>query len=111
LIGRFIAFSALFLAGATASAAAPVCIENQSGQSLFLVADDGAGQRAAGMTESGKSLCVESQSGDAQATVGVFASADAEEGCSRLTRPGQLETLLDFVEFDRCSWVDTDRNF
>jgi len=100
----------LLSSGASASAAS-VCIANRSGQELFLVADDLAGHRVARLTKSGDTLCIDAATSVTKAAVGVFASENAEEGCSRLTHPGQPETLLDFVEFDRCQWADTDRSF
>lgn len=97
--------------GANPLTAAPVCVLNQAGQQLFLVVDDLDGRRAARMVATGGQLCLKVASDVQKAVVGVFASADALEGCSRLTRPGQTETLLDFMEFDNCRWVETDRTF
>ncbi len=91
--------------------ATPVCILNQSGQTLLLVVDDLSENRVAETTPSGDKLCLEVAGSINKAMVGVFANSDAEEGCSRLAKPAQTETLTDFVEFDRCTWLDTSREF
>jgi len=100
----------IFAAGAPLLAA-PLCILNQSGQTLLLVVDDLAQNRVAQTTVDGSKLCLEVAGSVNKAMVGVFADSDAQEGCSRLSKPPQTETLTDFVEFDRCTWLDTPRLF
>jgi len=97
--------------GAFQAIGAPVCIDNQSGETLLLVVDDLAGHRITQTTDTGVALCLEASDTLTKTSVGVFASADAEEGCSRLTRPGQRETLIEFTEFDNCKWTPTPRGF
>jgi len=91
--------------------AAPVCVLNQSGQTLLLVVDDLGQNRVARSTPSGDKLCLDVAQSISKAMVGVYADSDAQEGCSRLAKPSQTETLTDFVEFDRCTWLDTSRIF
>ncbi len=100
----------LVLAGFPA-ASAPICVFNQSGQALVLVVDDLDTQRISQVADNGGQLCMKAESSAQKALVGVFADVDALEGCSRLTRPGQLETLLEFTEFDNCRWQKTNRVF
>ncbi|MFQ5437967.1 MAG: hypothetical protein ACE5DK_03955 [Paracoccaceae bacterium] len=101
----------LIVLSPVAASAASVCIANQTDETLLLVVDDAQGHRASQSTVGGRSLCLKVGASVSRATVGVFADASAEEGCSRLTRPGQTETLIGFAEFDNCRWVETDRNF
>ena len=103
-----LAMGAAVAAGAMAGA--PVCIENHAGQALLLVVDPGSGRLARVVGDGGR-LCAAAPDGATRATVGVFADADALEGCSRLTRPGQVERLLAFAEFDNCRWAPTPRDF
>jgi len=106
----------LFLTGALSllalpADAAPVCISNHSGETLLLVADDLHGNRQSQITETGGALCLDAADSITKASVGVFADAEAEEGCSRLTRPNQPEVLIGFAEFDNCTWTPTRRGF
>ena len=93
------------------AAGAPACIENHTDESLFLVVDDLQGQRVSRMTAAGGVLCLDVDEGAARILVGVFAGADALEGCSRLSRPGQTERVVKFSESDNCAWMPTRRGF
>ncbi|NOX40215.1 MAG: hypothetical protein GXP05_06790 [Alphaproteobacteria bacterium] len=107
---RGLILTGALLAGTVPASGAPVCVVNFTDQDLLLMVDDLAGQRRVRLVTSGEELCLSASDAVNKAVVGVFASEDAIEGCSRLTRPGQVETLLDFMEFDNCRWADTDRN-
>lgn len=96
---------------ANPATSAPICILNLSGLELVLVVDDLAGLRETKLVTSGQRLCLDSSEHNRKASVGVFTAIDVLEGCSRLTRPNQLETLLEFAEYDNCLWQPTDRNF
>jgi len=69
------------------------------------------GRRVARVTAPRGALCMDVADGADKALVGVFQEPDALEGCSRLTRPGQTERLLDFSESDNCAWAPTRREF
>ncbi len=90
---------------------APVCISNHTDQTLVMVVDSLAGQRLVKTTGPSATLCMPVADSLTKASVGVFASEDAEEGCSRLAHPGQTETLIGFAEFDNCKWAPTPRDF
>ncbi len=94
---------------ASQAVGAPVCIENDTREALFLVVDDLAGHRQGRVVTSGNRLCLEVPEDQARAMVGVFSDQDAVEGCSRLSRPGQIERLIAFAEFDNCRWAPTPR--
>jgi hypothetical protein len=108
---RGLIFAGALLAGTIPAHSAPVCVSNDTVRELVLMVDDLSGQRVVQPVLSGGELCLPTSNSVEKAIVGVFASEDAIEGCSRLTRPGQAETLLDFVEFDNCRWAETDRDF
>lgn len=76
-----------------------------------MVVDDLAGGRHSRLIGPAGKLCLEPSTEISKAVVGVFDSDTSLEGCSRLTRPGQTETLLQFEEFDNCLWADTPRGF
>lgn len=107
---RGLILTGALLAGTVPASGAPVCVVNRAGQDLLLMVDDLSGQRLVRLVSSGEDLCLPAAEGIEKAMVGVFASEDALEGCSRLTRPGQAETLLEFAEFDNCRWAETDRD-
>ncbi len=93
----------MLAAGAT-PAAAEICLHNDSQSELLLVVDvaDKATSRTGGF---GTVICLPGDAG----TVRVFTDFDAIEGCSRLSQSGQVERLVDFTEFDNCTWAKTPR--
>jgi hypothetical protein len=95
------------LAG-SAQAAPGVCVSNGTDQALLFVAEaKGAPQRDA-ILQPGQTLC--SGAGkDPGGVVRVFTDANATEGCSRLVSEGETETLMDYVDFDRCRWSSHDQ--
>jgi len=103
----------LALVGLSLSAALPtgtlaaepgVCIVNSFDESLLFVAQaEGSGQVSKWL-DPGQTLCSPAGTGKA-GVVRVFAYEDAQEGCSRLASTDAPEVLLDFVEFDRCTWA------
>jgi len=99
------------LTGTVPAESAPICVLNHTDQRLFLTVDSQQGQRIEASTIAGGKLCLEAAPDVSQGVVGVFSSDQSLEGCSRLTRPNQPETLLDFHEFDNCRWADTPRGF
>lgn len=90
---------------------AEICIENQTGKTLFMVADLNASKRQSNDITAGQSLCLSVPEDTQKAVVSAYLNDEVVEGCSRLTRPGQRETLLKFQEFDNCSWAATPRGF
>jgi len=98
------ALSSLLLTSASALAAtSDLCVTNGSGEDLFFVAEATGGERQAKWLAAQETLC----SGAEQATggvVSVFVSEDHLEGCSRLVSAANSETLLEYVDFDRCRW-------
>lgn len=90
---------------------ASLCIVNDTDQTLLLVVDDLATRRIAKIAVAGEQLCLPVADCQQKGTVGVFADAEALEGCSRLSRAGQVEHLLAYQDFDNCRWQDTPRGF
>jgi hypothetical protein len=83
--------------------AAGVCVTNGTGHTAFFVADaNGAGQHDGDLAP-GMTLCSDPGDGSGGA-VRVFENRDAFEGCSRLVQDGATETLIRYVDFDRCQW-------
>lgn len=52
----------------------------------------------------GQRLCTPEFASPTDGTVGVFYDEDAMEGCSRLTKAGQVQVLLEYHDFDNCAW-------
>ena len=99
------------LTGTVPAQSAPICVLNHTNLRLFLTVDSQQGQRIGDWTSAGGKLCLDAAPEAFQGVVGVFSSDQSLEGCSRLTRLNQPETLLDFHEFDNCRWADTPRGF
>ncbi len=85
------------------------CLRNQTADTLFIVVDSDSPERLAMDIPSGDSLCSDETETPQSGFVGVFHSAESIEGCSRLSGPGQIETLLSYADFDRCAWETTTR--
>lgn len=81
-----------------------VCIVNGSAQSMFSVAEARSGMRVAQWLKPGAKLCSPALSASA-GVVSVFPSEDVQEGCSRLAGTDMSETLLEYVDIDRCRWA------
>ncbi len=79
-----------------------ICIVNSAPAEHVFTVEAANGERKMQHLAPGKTLCIDS-SGDG--TVGVFLTEDALEGCSRLAKKDQPETLLHYYDFDRCLWV------
>lgn len=84
--------------------AAQICIENQSGQTLFVTAEADAGAVTRGLVNDMGQLCAQSPVANDTGKVRVFESEEAVEGCSRLARAGNVERLLRYSSFDNCEW-------
>jgi hypothetical protein len=85
-----------------ANYAGMICIANESAQRLFLVAEGADGARTAHYVEPRQKICTKTQA--EKGTVRVFENDFILEGCSRLTRAGQLEKLLAYSAYDNCDW-------
>ena len=77
-----------------------MCITNGESVEHFFVVDAGA-DRSGEMLAPGAQLCANSDQGG---KIGVYATADDLEGCTRVMPPNKSETLVRFMEFDRCTW-------
>ena len=84
--------------------AAQICIENHSGQTLFVTAEADAGAVRRGLLNDMDKLCAPSPVANDTGKVRVFESEEAVEGCSRLARAGTIERLLRYSSFDNCEW-------
>lgn len=103
---RYIAPAVFALAAAAAPVPAPaaessVCVTNGSAQAHFFVAEARGGARETGWLGPTETLCA---AGAAGGVVSVFESDTHEEGCSRLVPGTETETLIKYVDFDRCFW-------
>ena len=104
--GLLLGLSLVFPASANAQTnSAPLCVQNQSGAELFFVLSVGEDQRTTQTLEHDQSLCLTPQMDNLKATVGVFETACAIEGCTRLAKAGQTHVLIDYVSFDNCTWL------
>ncbi len=99
------------LAAGPAHAAAGTCVINGTEHRYLFVAEAEGGPRLVAWLDPGGELC--SAAGTAAAggggVVSVFVSEAHEEGCSRLVPGAEPETLLRYVDFDRCHWSSHDR--
>jgi len=99
------ATATLAILTATSSQAAPsaVCVTNGSEQAHFFAAEAIPGARKTGWLQPGETLCGAGNNAKG-GVVSVFEAPDHEEGCSRLVSGDETETLLRYVDFDRCFW-------
>ncbi|SHG30552.1 c-type cytochrome [Cognatishimia maritima] len=93
-----------YLAGFSTHEDARVCIMNKAEITYFFVAESAAGERLTQRLAQGDVLCATGGAAGARAVVSVFQDESHLEGCSRLTPMGQTETLVRYVDFDRCEW-------
>lgn len=91
-------------AGQSAAGSGEVCIRNGSGETYVFAAEAAGGDRALAVLAPGEMLCSAGADGTAQGVVSVYEEMDSLEGCSRLVRPGMVETLAQYAPFDRCGW-------
>ena len=96
--------SSLLIAPASAFAAtSDVCVTNGSGEEMFFVAEASGGERQVKWLAAEETLCSSSDEATG-GVVSVFLSEDHLEGCSRLVTAAHSETLIEYVDFDRCLW-------
>lgn len=88
--------------------AAEICVQNQTEERLLFLAE-GTGRVLVYLEQGGELCTSEAETGNSR--IGVFIDEDALEGCTRLTRAGQTETLIAFTEYDNCEWTETPRGF
>lgn len=82
-----------------------LCVGNETSEPLlFAVESKATGERALSELAPQRRLCIETPDSAAHGVVSVFASLQAEEGCSRLVSGGETEALIAYAEFDRCEW-------
>ena len=84
-----------------------VCVMNGTDHAYLFVAEARGGMRKVAWLDPAQSLCSASTSGTG-GVVSVFQSEDHLEGCSRLVSGTETETLLRYVDFDRCHWSSHD---
>jgi len=78
-----------------------VCVTNgaQQGEYLFIV--ETADARIRQMLKPGEQLCSDGNQGG---KISVFEHPDDQEGCTRIMASGKSDTLVRYMEFDRCEW-------
>jgi len=81
-----------------------VCVLNSTKESHFFATEAGDGSRQTSELAPGAELCSVAVAGKTTGIVSVYDSVGAYEGCSRITDVGKTETLVKFVDFDRCFW-------
>lgn len=91
--------------------AGSLCVGNQTNEHfLFAVESRVTGDRQLSELGPTGQLCINTPDKAAKGVVSVFASHQAEEGCSRLVQGGGPEILVAFAEFDRCEWSSHQKN-
>ena len=100
----FAVLSALSLKAAQEGDAETLCVRNDSGRSYLFAVDAPDAERLVQDVPAGESLCVNGAMAGATGVVSVFKDIEALEGCSRLVPVGQTETMIKYVDFDRCFW-------
>lgn len=103
----FVAFAGLglfFATSASAEQSGSVCLVNQAG--MPVVARFGGKREDASVTKlsPGARFCHEVIGDFVETTISVYSSIYSLEGCSRRIGVGLELALINFVEFDRCSW-------
>jgi len=77
-----------------------MCVTNGAeAEHLFIVETNGS--RTSEMLASGQRLCAETDQGG---KISVFESPDDLEGCTQLMAANKSNTLVRYMEFDRCEW-------
>jgi len=91
--------------------AAPVengfCIQNATSAPLLFSVDAGSLGRQLRTLPPGQRLCTADFAMPASGFASVFTAIDAVEGCSRLAPAGSVQVLLEYQDFDRCTWQTT----
>ena len=91
--------------------AGSLCVGNKTAERLmFAVESKVSGERVLSELAPQKKLCIETPDSTAKGVVSVFASLEAEEGCSRLVEGAEAETLIAYAEFERCEWSSHKKN-
>jgi hypothetical protein len=91
--------------------AGSLCVGNETTEALlFAVESKASGERVVSELDPHGRLCIDTPDDVSEGVVSVFASLDAEEGCSRLVVGNESETLIDYSEFDRCEWSSHQKN-
>ena len=85
--------------------ATALCVVNRSGKKLFFAVRFSSNQRISAPLFDQQQLCLDGDMPGQKGTVSVFSDENAFEGCTRLTRAGTPRVLVDFVEFDNCTWA------
>jgi hypothetical protein len=85
-----------------------LCVNNQSGVDLFFVVRLNDGTRSTQTLEHNQNLCLAGSSGNQPGTIAVFEDQFAMEGCTRLAKTNQPQTLTAYSSFDNCTWQNTD---
>lgn len=86
----------------SASFSQDICVTNGANHTYLFAAEAHGGLRETAMLAPSETLCV---SGTETGVVSVFEAVGDLEGCSRLVAAGQGESLLKYVDFDRCFWT------
>lgn len=77
-----------------------MCVTNGAHEEhLFIV--ETSDERTSEMLASGGMLCAETDQGG---KISVFEKPDDLEGCTQLLAPNKSNTLVRYMEFDRCEW-------
>lgn len=97
------AFVTVLIGWAAAAAAEETCVVNGS-EHRHLFAAEADDVRVVEWLDPGGRLCVTAEAAK-RGVVSVYETFDALEGCSRLVTPGGSDTLLQYVDFDRCHWA------
>ncbi len=95
---------AVTLAAGVASAA-DICITKGADAPYVFTAANRTGQRARATLAPGATLCLSEASDHPGGVVAAFGGEGQLEGCSRLVGPAGSDTLLAYVDFDRCRWT------
>jgi len=104
-------FAALTISLPVQGVAGSICVGNETTEALlFAVESKASGERVLSELDPHGQLCIQTPDIASEGVVSVFASLDAEEGCSRLVRGNETETLIDYSEFDRCEWSSHGKN-
>jgi hypothetical protein len=101
----YLVTTALSIVAAVPAAAGETCVKNAS-QEHRLFAVEAEGDRISRWLKAGETLCLRTtREPGRRAVVSVFEHTEVIEGCSRLSATGELETLIRYVDFDRCAWL------
>ena len=77
-----------------------MCVTNGAKlEHLFIV--EAGDSRESKMLAPGEMLCADTDQGG---KVSVFEKPDDLEGCTQLMAPNKSNTLIEYMEFDRCEW-------